>query len=97
MPSVRLAHVATVGMLAVRVTGTVLTMASARPLRLTTTAVFGRSGGSVTLRLTAISAAATLAGGRTAATTHAIGDVRRVERMVGVDRDLLPDGFFDVA
>jgi hypothetical protein len=50
----------------------------------------------VTLRLAAISAAAALAGGSTAA-THVIGDVRGVERMVGVDRDLLPDGLFDIA
>lgn len=95
-PSVRPAHVATVRMLAVRVTGTVLAMASGRPLRLTT-AVFGRSGGSVTLRLVAISTAAALAGGSTAATTRVIGDMLGVERMVGVDRDLLPDGLFDVA
>src|SRR5688572_9126723 len=96
MPGVRPAHVATVRMLAVRVTAAVLAMASGRSLRLTA-AVFGRPVGAVALRLASVSAAAALAGGSTAATTRAIGDMRGMERMVGVDRDLLPDGLFDVA
>src|SRR5688572_873030 len=96
MPGVWPAHVATVRMLAGRVAAAVLAMASVRPLRLTA-AVLGRPAGAVTLRLASVSAAAALAGGSTATTTRAIGDMRGMKWMVGIDRDLLPDGPFDVA
>ena len=94
LPRVRPAHVATVRMLAVRVAATMLAMAAPGPLRMAA-AVCRRSV--VALRLAAISAAAALAGGSAATTTRAIGDMRRVERMVGVDRDRLADGLLDVA